>query len=245
MRQVVPWCLTVATVALQIVWVLVDGDRDALTIAVVCCFFLASASHALLHRGLAWASGFLVISAGLGLAVEILGTRTGFPFGEYVYGDSLGPRIGDVPVVVALAWSMMAYPCLLAGRALSASPLLRPLLAAWLLATWDIFLDSQMVADGHWLWSVTDPALPGIPAVPLQNYVGWLLTAFVLMLLLDRLPDRRASDGVPALLLTWTFVGNVVANAVFFDRPAVALWGGLLMGLVVLPWAWTTWTARR
>ena len=37
---------------------------------------------------------------------------------------------------------------------------------------WDLFLDPQMVAAGHWTWLDPDPALPGVPGVPLTNYAG-------------------------------------------------------------------------
>jgi len=36
----------------------------------------------------------------------------------------------------------------------------------------------------------------------------------------------------------------VFANVVFFGRPLVALWGGVLMGAVVVPW-WLRGQRRR
>jgi hypothetical protein len=43
----------------------------------------------------------------------------------------------------------------------------------------------------------------------------------------------------PATLLGWTWAGGVVGNAVFFDRPWVALWGGVLLGIFVAPYLGT------
>ena len=45
--------------------------------------------------------------------------RTGLPFGDYSYAGTLGPELLDVPLVVPLAWTMMAYPVLLAARRLT------------------------------------------------------------------------------------------------------------------------------
>jgi len=208
-------------------------------------FFLASASHAWLTRGWAWALGYVAIAAGVGWGMEWVGVNTGFPFGSYAYSDTLGPTLLGVPVVVMLAWAMMAYPALLAAQRISRTRAGVVVFGAWILASWDLFLDPQMVGEGHWTWASPDPGLPGVPGIPLTNYVGWVITAAIIMALLSRLPARRPTpDGVPTLMLLWVYCSNVLANAVFFGRPWVALWGGLIMGAVVIPWAWISWTRR-
>ena len=64
----------------------------------------------------------------------------------------------------------------------------------------------------------------------------------LLMFLLDRLPRKTANDSAPNTLLLWTYASNVLGAAVFFDRPAVAIWGGVAMGIVIIPWAWRLWS---
>jgi putative membrane protein len=44
----------------------------------------------------------------------------------------------------------------------------------------------------------------------------------------------RGTDGVPMFLLGWTYVSSVLADVAFLGRPAVALAGGLGMGLPVV-----------
>ena len=248
--RALPWLLALLTILAQILWPLTHGSsRDLVTVAAVVLFFLTSATHAILVRGWLWAIGWFVVSAGAGFVVEVVGTRTGLPFGDYAYADSLGPRVAGVPVVIPLAWAMMSYPALLAARRLVSGPLLTPVVAAVGLASWDLFLDPQMVAEGHWTWALDrTPVLIGITNVPVQNFVAWLLVSLVLMLVLDRLPRRRndgaEGDGVPALLYLWTYVSGVILNLAFVHRPAVAVWGGLVMGAVAIPYAWTLWTGR-
>ena len=238
-----PWGFAGLTILGQIVWVLVgDASRTALSILTVVTFFLASATHAFLSRGAAWAGAFLGISLGFGWFIERLGLATSFPFGTYEYSAALGLTIAGVPLVIPLAWSMMAYPCLLAAQRLSTTAIGTALVGGWVLAAWDLFLDPQMVGQGYWTWTDAGWALPGIPGIPLQNYLGWFLSAMVLMWLLDRLPRKVASDAVPTTLLTWVFASNVVANLVFFGRPGVAIWGGVCMGLVVVPYLWRLWS---
>lgn len=238
----VPWTLAAAGVLLQVAYPLVAGSAlRAVTVTSVASLAAAVVAHAALARGVRWALGLVAVAGGMGFAVEAVGVATGWPFGAYAYAGSLGPQLAGVPVLVPLAWLMLAYPALLAGRRL-AGPRASWALAAWTLAAWDLFLDPQMVAAGHWSWAFPEPSLPGVPGVPLTNYAGWLLAATAMMLLLDRLPrspadGRPPGDAVPAVVLLWTYASQVLANVAFFGRPAVALWGGVAMGLTAVPYA--------
>ena len=231
--------LAAAAVLLQIAYPLVHGQaRNTLTVVTVVVFFLASTAHALVHRGAAWTGGYLAVTAGTGLLAEAVGTATGVPFGQYEYADTLGPQLLDVPVVIPLAWAMFAYPCLVVGQRLASSALGASAVGAVAMASWDLFLDPQMVEAGHWRFSDVEASLPGAPGIPLSNYLGWLLVALLMMgalQLLGRRPD--ADDGVPGALFLWTWASSVLANAVFFERPVVALLGGLVMGAVAVPYA--------
>ena len=246
----VPVVLAALAIAVQITHPLLGGRAlHVATVVAVLAFAAASLAHAAVTAGPAVAVRVLVVAGGVGLLAEAVGVATGLPFGAYHYADTLGPRLAGVPLVVPLAWTMTAYPCLLLGRALAPARWAAVALAAWTLAAWDLFLDPQMVADGHWTWTHPDPGLPGIPGVPLTNTAGWLLVSAVLIAALDRALPRRAlpprapgagapppDAAVPALLLGWTWLGSVTGNLVFFDRPAVAGYGGLAMGATVLPY---------
>jgi putative membrane protein len=248
--RALPWVLALLTILAQILWPLTNGSgRDLVTVIAVVLFFLTSATHAVLNRGWLWALGWFAISAGIGFVVEVVGTRTNLPFGHYTYAGSLGPTLAGVPVVIPLAWAMMSYPALLAARRLVSGPLATAIVGAVALASWDLFLDPQMVGEGHWTWALDrTPVLLGIENVPAQNFVAWLLVSLVLMLALGVLPRRRSDgaegDGVPALLFLWTYASSVLLNLVFIQRPAVAVWGGLVMGLVAIPYAYALWTGR-
>lgn len=244
MNRSVPWALAVATIATQIAYPLVDGQAlRRVTIGSVVLFFLASVSHALVHHGAGWALRFVGITAAGGFIAELVGVHTGYPFGDYRYANSLGPAIGDVPLVVPLAWTMMAYPMLLAARRITRR--LTALAGGAGLAGWDVFLDPQMVRDGHWRWADPTPALPGVESVPITNYAGWLIVASLLMAVLDRvLPRNDHNEAQPATLLLWTYAGSIVGNLFWFGTGGVALAGGLAMGVIALPYAWSLWRRR-
>ena len=237
-RSRAPEALAALTVLLQIGYPLTSGAaRDGLTVATVVTFFLASGAHALRERGARWTAAYVLVTAGTGLVAEAVGTRTGFPFGDYAYAGTLGPQLLQVPLVIPLAWAMMAYPCLLVGQRLARTAVGAAIAGGGALAAWDLFLDPQMVAAGHWRWTEVKAALPGAPDVPISNHLGWLAVAVLMVGALQLLPRRRADDRVPYALFLWTYASSVLAFAVFFDRPVTALVGAVGMGLVAVPFA--------
>ncbi len=240
--RVAPGVLAAATVLAQVAYPLVDGSvRDTLTVLTVLLFALTSLTHAAVTRGPRTAVALLAVAGGGGLLAEAVGVSSGVPFGRYGYADTLGPDVLGVPAVIPLAWTMMAWPAYLVAVRLAAGrgrPA-RVAVGALALASWDLFLDPQMVDAGHWRWVDPAPALPGVPTVPLTNYAGWVLVALVLMAVLDAVAPTEPStrDTVMYALYLWTYASSVLAHAAFFGLPASALWGGLGMGLVAVPLA--------
>ncbi|WP_280233566.1 carotenoid biosynthesis protein [Nocardia cyriacigeorgica] len=226
------WLLT------QIAYPLTSGiARDRVTVAVVLLSAATALAHATYTRGPRYALGFLVIVSGIGLLAEIIGTATGIPFGCYDYAtDRLGLAVAGVPLVVPLAWTGGMYPIWVVAGMLTERAWARITLTAVGAVGWDLFLDPQMVADGQWHWCVTDAGLPGVEHIPLTNYLGWLIVALVMAVLLTGwehgAPLRRGGTVVPVAVFLWTWLGSALAHAVFLDLPASAGYGGA--GMAVL-----------
>ena len=225
-------------VALQICYPLVhESTRDRVTAAVVVTFAIAAALHAAGCVGVARGLAVIAISVGIGFVAEVAGVHSGLPFGAYRYADTLGPRVAGVPIIVGLAWAMMAWPAAVVARRLARTRISQVVIGAWALASWDLFLDPQMVAAGHWAWR--DPALhlPGVPTVPLTNLLGWLLVSTVVSLAGQCIVGSRSvrPDGPMLALYLWTYASSVLALSAFLGLSAAALWGALGMGLVALP----------
>ncbi len=112
-----------------------------------------------------WGRSWLMaaLACGLGLSAEVIGTRTGFPFGVYSYATAPEPLILGVPLMVPLGW----FALTLSGLLLSGG---RAWLAGLLLALWDVGLEPLMTAQRYWLWSDPNPLWAG---APLQNFLGW------------------------------------------------------------------------
>jgi uncharacterized membrane protein len=140
---------------------------------------------------------FMIPAVGISLSSELLGTSTGFPFGDYSYLSGLGYKIaGLVPFTIPLSWFYLGLCSYLLARAGLDSPerlrtrdSLRPmawwrqilavLLGAILLTSWDFVLDPAMsqTAMPFWYWHQ-----PGaFFGMPYQNFAGWTLTGAVFM----------------------------------------------------------------
>jgi putative membrane protein len=247
------WAAAAAAVLTQIAYPLVDGNPDAatnpalvaVTVISVLLFALASVAHAAGTFGAATAVRLTLVVAGLALAAEAVGVGTGFPFGAYEYADTLGPKLFDVPLLVPAAWVMMAYPCLLAGRAITDRPALAVLASGWLLASWDLFLDPQMVAAGHWRWSYPHPGLPGVDGIPLTNFAGWLLVALVIelgahLVTPARAPGATRTASTPTASTASTASTATATSAGGTARAsAAASAAALLAGVPALLLGWT------
>jgi putative membrane protein len=236
-RSAVGWALLGVLVLTQISYPLTHGDaRAGVTVATVVLGYLLSVSHAFLTRGVRAGLTLIGIATAGGFAVEAVGVATGFPFGTYDYSGLLGPKLLGVPLIIPLAWTWMAWPAWLAALRLTGNTIGRVGAAALGLAAWDLFLDPQMVAEGYWTWRHPTPALPGLAGIPVSNYLGWAGFAVLLVAVLRTAAPAPIDSDAPMLALWfWTYASSVLAHAVFLGLPASAVWGGVVMGAVVIP----------
>ena len=235
-------------ILLQISYPLLSGEAlRVVTISTVYWGAGAMALHALLAFGARYAFTYLGIALSFGFLIELMGLKTGWPFGTYEYDPSLGPQLFDVPLVVPFAWAMIAHPILCAARRVAGNWVF--LYGGFGLMAYDLFLDPQMVTAGRWTWEVTGSHVPFTPEVPLSNAFGWLLSGMALIAILHlALPrDRRkvsASFITIDIFLIWTWFAGVVSNLFFFDRPGIAFIFGATFGAVLAPYIFSRWLGR-
>ena len=232
----IAWALAATVVAAQIPYPLVHGEaRNALTVVTVIVFALTSVVAASVS-GRRWhgIALLLVVGAG-GFVAEVVGVHTGYPFGRYRYLDGLGTTAAGVPVVVPLAWVMMAQPAVAVARRVASATATRIAVGAVALASWDVFLDPQMVDAHHWRWLHPALHLPGVEDIPLSNFGGWLLVSLVLVMVVQTWARSASHDRPATALWLWTWLSSTLANLAFFNRPAVAAWGFAAMGIVGVP----------
>ena len=247
-QQALPMALAVLLVLTAIAYPLTSGGgRDVVSWTIVVLGACLSVLHAGLSRGARVGVGVALLGTTTAVVFEAVGLATGFPYGRYEYGDALGPTLLGVPLLVPLAWLMMAWPSwVLADRltrrtATGRRTVARIAVAAAVFAAWDVVLDPQMVQAGYWTWAHPEPGLPGIPTVPLTNLAGWLAAGVVLMALLSLLVSRasvadapRIGDAAPLLAIGWMTLGGALAHAGWLGLPGSAAWGaGLAVPVLI------------
>lgn len=182
---------------------------------------------------------FMVPAVSLSLASELLGTSTGFPFGDYRYLSGLGYKIADlVPFTIPLSWFYVGLCTYLIarvgleGRSLPtwAKSVGAIALGSLLLTFWDFVLDPAMSQTDvpFWVWEQ-----PGaFFGMPYQNFVGWFLTGVIFMTT-AHLFWGNESLGLTRADLTFPFAvyfSNILFGVVL--SLAAGIWIPVMLGII-------------
>jgi uncharacterized membrane protein len=107
----------------------------------------------------------------LGFITEALGVNYGLIFGNYAYGKNLGLKIAGVPILICVNWALLTMATADVARYVSNNTIIASFIGAALMTGLDIILEVSAPRFDFWEFE------NGV--VPLQNYIGWLVTAFV------------------------------------------------------------------
>jgi putative membrane protein len=218
--------ITYALLAVFIATVLARGQSETTSLLIFSSIAMfgvcwTSAIHLLGARP---AAHFVAIGVTVGWIAEQLGSSYGWFFGSYNYTAVLGPRLGDVPVIIPLMWFALCYVAYVLSNLIAWQtpsdgdvPLRRAavmsLLAALLVTAYDLGADPYMVyVLKAWIMTKTDGWWFG---ETVQGFAGWAFVSFTIVFLF-RLTLRRA-PAAPALHVRrmdvlvplWIYAGNM------------------------------------
>lgn len=124
-----------------------------------------------------------------GFLVEIVGVRTGVPFGRYEYTGAWWPSVwiwGHFPLMVPAAWALVVGACYLVGERAVGGAWAAPF-AALLASGIDLVMEPVMTGRlGYWKWldSTWPWGGPLLGGAPVMNFVGWFATSWLISLAL-------------------------------------------------------------
>lgn len=117
---------------------------------------------------------YLILIGIIGYLIEVLGVKTALLFGSYTYGDTLGFKLFEVPVLMALNWIIPIYSTGIIAHYFSKNIWIRALIGGFLMVLLDIFLEPFAVKFDMWSWYNNQ--------VPDQNYLAWFFISAILHL---------------------------------------------------------------
>jgi hypothetical protein len=200
------------------------------TLLIVILHVVPPAAFALLHGRLLYRlRGIMVFTAlclGSGTFFESLSLRTDFPFGHYYFTDLMGPKLFQLPILLALAYLGMGYlswvlALLILGHKTEpprgTRVVLLPLIASCIMVAWDLAMDPVWAnIDRAWVWKQGGSYF----GVPITNFLGWSLTTYVFYqafaLYLRRRPPLPLPSPLwrlPVLFYAASAIGNILLIA--------------------------------
>lgn len=151
----------------------------------------------------------------VGFAVEVIGVNTGLLFGDYNYGDVLGIKFKQVPLIIGVNWFIVIY-CSGIGITTLLQKIIKPLAStpaepapflkaisvisdgATLAVIFDWLIEPVAIKLGFWKWNGDE--------VPLYNYICWFVISLLLMMAFRFSPfEKRNKFAINLLLIQVMF----------------------------------------
>ncbi|MFT7350545.1 MAG: putative membrane protein [Flavobacterium sp.] len=106
----------------------------------------------------------------LGFIIEVVGVKTGLIFGKYSYGEGLGYKFLNVPLVISINWAMLICAGIIVVSRIFANKIAVLVVAAILVTSIDLVIEQVAPKLDFWQF---EGGQPGV-----QNYLSWIGVAF-------------------------------------------------------------------
>lgn len=154
-----------------------------------------------------WDRSFILSSlfiALLGYFIEVIGVKTGAIFGNYTYGENLGVKVFDVPIIMSLNWFILVYSAAVILNKVK-NILLFSFLGATLITLLDVFMEPLSAKLDFWYWDL---------GAPIQNFIAWYLFSLVLFIIFRKI-NGSITNPLAKIVLLLHFIFFIILNVVF------------------------------
>ena len=131
--------------------------------------------------------GFMLFVMITSYLIELAGVQTGLIFGHYTYGEALGFKIGDTPLLIGVLWFLLIYSIGSMMKTWLISPLFKAVTGATMMLVIDLFIEPVAIDLGFWSWEND--------TIPIQNFLAWYFISFVYFIVFNKYnfaPNRIA-----------------------------------------------------
>jgi putative membrane protein len=137
-----------------------------------------------------------------GMVAEWLGVNFGLIFGDYSYGNNLGPKIWGVPWMIGINWAILVFISASMAHKWTKNLFLGAAIGATLMVLLDIIIEQVAPYFDFWEFECN--------IVPLQNYIGWFVVSFLAHLIYQKFFHKHQFT-----LGVWMYLAFVVFFGVF------------------------------
>ncbi|QCR23951.1 carotenoid biosynthesis protein [Pontibacter sp. SGAir0037] len=140
---------------------------------------------------------FAIVTAVTGFMAEVVGVHTALLFGYYTYGEALGTKLWEVPLLIGLNWLMLVYTTGHISNYTRWHWLAKCILGAALMVLLDYFIEPVAVKFDFWSWTNNQ--------IPVTNFTGWFGIAFLLQICFQKANFQKGNKIAPVVFFIQAF----------------------------------------
>lgn len=156
-----PWVLVIFHIIGFVLFTQSDSASDLTWLNLLLCGTLVFLAEPNLKKT---SLVFAIIFLG-GYLIELLGTKTGFLFGDYTYGDVLGWKLFGVSLIIGVNWFAIVLAASNVARLIKTPVPVQALVGGLLCVAMDYAIEPVAIKYDFWTWVGGE--------IPLFNYITW------------------------------------------------------------------------
>lgn len=131
-----------------------------------------------------------------GFFIEVIGIKTQAVFGTYFYGETLGVKLFDVPLMMGFNWLLLVY-CIAISLNKINNLFLFSFCSALVMTVLDFLIEPVAMKLDFWQWKND--------VVSIQNYVAWFILSLILFFIFRRM-NGKIENKFAKIILVIQFV---------------------------------------
>ncbi len=112
----------------------------------------------------------------IGFWIEVIGVKTGSLFGVYEYGNTLGFKLLDVPLLIGVNWFLLSVSTYGVVSYVLKNKYVIIVVSSTLMVLLDLLIEPVAIQLDFWSWQ------NGV--IPIQNYLMWWIVSAVMQLII-------------------------------------------------------------
>lgn len=141
---------------------------------------------------------YVAVSFWIGFAAEVIGVNKGWLFGNYVYGETLGIKWLNVPLMIGVNWFVLVYCTGIFMDRFAIPDIVKAVVGAVILVGIDAIIEPVAIQLDFWHWYGE--------AIPITNYIGWFFVGWIQLIVFYMFPFKKTNAlALPILLVQIAF----------------------------------------